>query len=163
MNRGAGSGYRRPSTPERGAMRIEANCPTCNTLIESFEQEGGWTAHSPLGTRVGTGEAPSEVEGMTPTITGNPDFDVMTLEPCGHVLRGSEIHGLRFRKYAEIPEELELGTPGADMVKATPSGMEAGGVLLFAHDGTTGASPALNRADTVKLRDWLTKLLEETA
>jgi hypothetical protein len=143
--------------------QYEAHCPTCGTLIESYEMEGGWTATAPgVGTRVGTGEAPSELGGMLPNITANPDFDVMTVDPCGHVLHGAQIRELRFRIHRDIPEPLDL-TKNGDGLKASPSEAEAGGAFLVIDDSPSGTAAALSREEVVKLRDWLTKLLEETA
>lgn len=154
--------------------RIEANCPTCGTPIESWERLSGLVATYPGavatpgggfidGHRIGVGETPGPMYGVTPTISSAPDHDVMTLEPCGHTLRGPEIRDLEWRKYFDVPEPLDLTAANGDGLKVNPSEAEAGGTFLVIDDGPSGTAAALTRADTVKLRDWLTKLLEETA
>jgi len=150
--------------------RFEADCPTCDTPIESYELASGLLATYPSavavpgggfadGHQIGVGEAPGPMYGMTPSITSAPDHDVMTLHPCGHVLNGPEVHELRFRMRQDIPEPLRIGAPAIDMeLKADDDRVT---VSLNAPSGVRARS--LDRAQAARVRDWLTKYLDETA
>lgn len=69
-------------------------CPECIAEVTEVHWEGGFEVHDPYviggGTAVGTWDQVKWAATPPAKVKPAPDFDVMTLQPCGHQLRGRE-------------------------------------------------------------------------